>query len=197
MAAAAPAAEGADLSAAPVADASSNVAFGEEEGFGSAGAERDGLPGGAETLAESEEDEEDVFEVEKILDMKTEGVRAGGSRGGGRERCSWAAVQPGPCTGHREAAGGCGRLQKGSCWGAGTHGAAPPAPFLALRSCSSAPTELPLSPVSAPRALQNWPSVLSACVSCTSQLPWSSLSFSREILRCPPREAPSLRHPCY
>ncbi|XP_040844280.1 M-phase phosphoprotein 8-like isoform X2 [Ochotona curzoniae] len=75
MAAAAPAAEGADLSAAPVADASSNVAFGEEEGVGSAGAERDGLPGGAETLAESEEDEEDVFEVEKILDMKTEGGR--------------------------------------------------------------------------------------------------------------------------
>jgi hypothetical protein len=35
---------------------------------------------GAEAVGDSEEDGEDVFEVEKILDMKTEGVRKGPGR---------------------------------------------------------------------------------------------------------------------
>ncbi|XP_074159817.1 M-phase phosphoprotein 8 [Sminthopsis crassicaudata] len=48
-------------------DASGGV--GEEAG----GLEKDDVARAAETVGESEEDEEDVFEVEKILDVKTEG----------------------------------------------------------------------------------------------------------------------------
>lgn len=59
----------------------------EGEGVGAAGEEKDAAPKGAEVVGDSEEDGDDVFEVEKILDMKCEGVRGGraASRGGGGE----------------------------------------------------------------------------------------------------------------
>lgn len=38
--------------------------------------EKEAAAKGAEAAGDSEEDGEDVFEVEKILDMKTEGVRS-------------------------------------------------------------------------------------------------------------------------
>lgn len=60
----------------------------EGEGVGAAGEEKDAAPKGAEVVGDSEEDGDDVFEVEKILDMKCEGVRGGraASRGGGGGR---------------------------------------------------------------------------------------------------------------
>ncbi|XP_041489893.1 M-phase phosphoprotein 8 isoform X2 [Microtus oregoni] len=45
----------------------------EGEGVGAAGEEKDVAPKGAEVVGDSEEDGDDVFEVEKILDMKCEG----------------------------------------------------------------------------------------------------------------------------
>uniref|UniRef100_A0A667FE44 M-phase phosphoprotein 8 n=1 Tax=Lynx canadensis TaxID=61383 RepID=A0A667FE44_LYNCA len=45
----------------------------EGEGVGAVGQEKDAATKGAEAVGDSEEDGEDVFEVEKILDMKTEG----------------------------------------------------------------------------------------------------------------------------
>ncbi|KAK7800354.1 hypothetical protein U0070_019108 [Myodes glareolus] len=45
----------------------------EGEGVGAAGEEKDAAPKGAEVVGDSEEDGDDVFEVEKILDMKCEG----------------------------------------------------------------------------------------------------------------------------
>ncbi|KAK2112500.1 M-phase phosphoprotein 8 [Saguinus oedipus] len=68
-----PAPEGASVTAVPVSAADSTVELAEvEEGVGVAG-ESDAAARGAEAVGDSEEDGEDVFEVEKILDMKTEG----------------------------------------------------------------------------------------------------------------------------
>lgn len=68
-------AEGASVSAVPVSGADSNDVSPEvEEGVGAVGEEKDAATKGAEAVGDSEEDGEDVFEVEKILDMKTEGV---------------------------------------------------------------------------------------------------------------------------
>ncbi|XP_070376423.1 M-phase phosphoprotein 8 isoform X4 [Equus asinus] len=78
MAAAAAAAteeeEGASVIAVPAsgADGKGESPEVEGEGIGAVG-EEDAGAGGAEAAADSEEDGEDVFEVEKILDMKTEG----------------------------------------------------------------------------------------------------------------------------
>ncbi|XP_040137285.2 M-phase phosphoprotein 8 isoform X3 [Ictidomys tridecemlineatus] len=70
-----PVAEGAIVTVVPVSGADS---YGESpevegEGVGVAGEEKDSSTRGAEAFGDSEEDGEDVFEVEKILDMKTEG----------------------------------------------------------------------------------------------------------------------------
>lgn len=46
-------------------------------GVGAAGEEKDAAPQGTEVVGDSEEDGDDVFEVEKILDMKCEGVCGG------------------------------------------------------------------------------------------------------------------------
>lgn len=69
----------------------------EGEGVGTAGEEKDAAPKGAEVVGDSEEDGDDVFEVEKILDMKCEGVRGGcaasrGGGGGGRSRVGHRAA---------------------------------------------------------------------------------------------------------
>lgn len=87
MAAAAALAEEASVTAAPASGAGSSGESPavEGEGVGAAGREQ-----AAEAAGDSEEDGEDVFEVERILDMKTEGVRGRGrasrvrARGGGR-----------------------------------------------------------------------------------------------------------------
>ncbi|XP_030893790.1 M-phase phosphoprotein 8 isoform X2 [Leptonychotes weddellii] len=73
--AAAAVAEGASMSAVPVSGADSNGESPEVEGegVGAVGEEKDAAAKGAEAVGDSEEDGEDVFEVEKILDMKTEG----------------------------------------------------------------------------------------------------------------------------
>ncbi|XP_027444139.1 M-phase phosphoprotein 8 isoform X5 [Zalophus californianus] len=73
--AAAAVAEGASMSAVPVSGADSNGESPEVEGegVGAVDEEKDGATKGAEAVGDSEEDGEDVFEVEKILDMKTEG----------------------------------------------------------------------------------------------------------------------------
>lgn len=75
--------EGASVAAAPVSGAHSpsEPPEGEGEGAGAVGEEKDGATKGAEAMGDSEEDGEDVFEVEKILDMKTEGVRERAGRG--------------------------------------------------------------------------------------------------------------------
>lgn len=90
MMAAATVAEGASVSASPVSGAAGNVESpeAEGEGVGAAGEEKDAATRGAEAAGDSEEDGEDVFEVEKILDMKTEGV--GVRRGGGAGRAGRA-----------------------------------------------------------------------------------------------------------
>ncbi|XP_073750909.1 M-phase phosphoprotein 8 isoform X2 [Callorhinus ursinus] len=73
--AAAAVAEGASMSAVPVSGADSNGESPEVEGegVGAVDEEKDAATKGAEAVGDSEEDGEDVFEVEKILDMKTEG----------------------------------------------------------------------------------------------------------------------------
>ncbi|XP_045149916.1 M-phase phosphoprotein 8 isoform X2 [Echinops telfairi] len=71
--AAALAAEEGIATAAPVPGADGHGEPPEGEGLGTVGEETDALEKGAEVFGDSEEDEEDVFEVEKILDMKTEG----------------------------------------------------------------------------------------------------------------------------
>ncbi|KAM9189954.1 M-phase phosphoprotein 8 isoform 5-T5 [Dugong dugon] len=71
--AAAPAAERVIATAVPVSGTNSNGESPEVEGgVGAVGEEKD-APVKAEAAGDSEEDGEDVFEVEKILDMKTEG----------------------------------------------------------------------------------------------------------------------------
>ncbi|XP_049723319.1 M-phase phosphoprotein 8 isoform X2 [Elephas maximus indicus] len=72
--AAAPAAEGVVATAVPAPGADSNGESPEIEGEGvGAAVEEQDAPVKAEAVGDSEEDGEDVFEVEKILDMKTEG----------------------------------------------------------------------------------------------------------------------------
>uniref|UniRef100_A0A673SVF3 M-phase phosphoprotein 8 n=1 Tax=Suricata suricatta TaxID=37032 RepID=A0A673SVF3_SURSU len=75
MAMAAAVAEEASVTAAPVSGADSNGESPEVEGegVGAVGQEKDAAAKGSEAVGDSEEDGEDVFEVEKILDMKTEG----------------------------------------------------------------------------------------------------------------------------
>ncbi|XP_027797355.2 M-phase phosphoprotein 8 isoform X2 [Marmota flaviventris] len=70
-----PVAEGAIVTVVPVsgADRYGESPEVEGEGVGVAGEEKDSSTRGAEAFGDSEEDGEDVFEVEKILDMKTEG----------------------------------------------------------------------------------------------------------------------------
>lgn len=73
---AAAAAEAANVAAVPI---SSTGSYGEspEVRGGAVGAlcvEKDAASKGTEAAADSEEDGENVFEVEKILDMKSEGV---------------------------------------------------------------------------------------------------------------------------
>lgn len=100
MMAAATVAEGVSMTASPVSGAAGNVESpeAEGEGVGAAGEEKDAATRGAEAAGDSEEDGEDVFEVEKILDMKTEGV--GVRRGGGAGRAGRAV--------RRERRGFCG-----------------------------------------------------------------------------------------
>uniref|UniRef100_A0ABI7ZJS0 Chromo domain-containing protein n=1 Tax=Felis catus TaxID=9685 RepID=A0ABI7ZJS0_FELCA len=74
MAAAAAVAEEASVTAAVSgADSNGESPEVEGEGVGAVGQEKDAATKGAEAVGDSEEDGEDVFEVEKILDMKTEG----------------------------------------------------------------------------------------------------------------------------
>lgn len=80
-----PVAEGASVTAVPVTAADSTEELAEVEGVGVVGEDNDAAARGAEAFGDSEEDGEDVFEVEKILDMKTEGVRGGPRRGMGGE----------------------------------------------------------------------------------------------------------------
>ncbi|XP_031511607.1 M-phase phosphoprotein 8 isoform X3 [Papio anubis] len=68
-----PVAEGASVTAVPVTAADSTEELAEVEGVGVVGEDNDAAARGAEAFGDSEEDGEDVFEVEKILDMKTEG----------------------------------------------------------------------------------------------------------------------------
>ncbi|XP_020032670.1 M-phase phosphoprotein 8 [Castor canadensis] len=76
MAAAVPGVEAAGVTAGPVSGAYGTGEAPEAEGgVGAAGGEMDAAMRGAEAVGDSEEDGEDVFEVEKILDMKTEGGR--------------------------------------------------------------------------------------------------------------------------
>ncbi|XP_012634071.2 M-phase phosphoprotein 8 isoform X4 [Microcebus murinus] len=71
-----PVVEGAAATAGPVSGARANDEPPEvEERVGAAVEEKDAAARGAEPVGDSEEDGEDVFEVEKILDMKTEGGR--------------------------------------------------------------------------------------------------------------------------
>lgn len=93
MAAAAAVAEAAGVAAAPVPGAPSHEELpeGDGEGAGAWREEKDASVTGAEAMGDSEEDGEDVFEVEKILDVKTEGVRERRGAGGlGRAR-RWPA----------------------------------------------------------------------------------------------------------
>lgn len=77
-------AEAGSVAAVPLSGSHSELRVG--EGKGAVGDERDAGTKGAEALGDSEEDGEDVFEVERILDMKTEGVRElAGPWGRGRE----------------------------------------------------------------------------------------------------------------
>ncbi|KAM5278861.1 M-phase phosphoprotein 8 isoform 2-T2 [Hipposideros larvatus] len=73
--AAAAVAEGASVDSVPVSGAHSpsELPVGEGERAGAVGEEKDAATKTAEAVGDSEEDGEDVFEVEKILDMKTEG----------------------------------------------------------------------------------------------------------------------------
>ncbi|KAL0585722.1 M-phase phosphoprotein 8 [Plecturocebus cupreus] len=68
-----PAPEGASVTAVTVLAADSTVELAEAEGGVGVAGENDAAARGAEAVGDSEEDGEDVFEVEKILDMKTEG----------------------------------------------------------------------------------------------------------------------------
>lgn len=90
-AAAAAAADRASVPAIPVPGAHSHGGPPAGEGEGAAGDERDAGTRGVEAVGDSEEDGEDVFEVERILDMKTEGVRERAGRGSvvRRARAGW------------------------------------------------------------------------------------------------------------
>lgn len=92
-------ADGASVVAVPVSGSHSQPPVG--EGKGAVGDERDAGTKGVEALGDSEEDGEDVFEVERILDMKTEGVREpagpGAAEGKSREvvRVAWPEASGG------------------------------------------------------------------------------------------------------
>ncbi|CAH6830339.1 M-phase phosphoprotein 8 [Phodopus roborovskii] len=77
MAAAAAAEESMSVAALAmsVPDSTGGSPGAEGEGLGVAGEEKDAAAKGAEAVGDSEEDGDDVFEVEKILDMKCEGGR--------------------------------------------------------------------------------------------------------------------------
>ncbi|XP_066114367.1 M-phase phosphoprotein 8 isoform X1 [Saccopteryx bilineata] len=66
-------AEGTSVAAVPVTGTQGQGEPPTGEGEGAVGEERDAVTRGAEAVGDSEEDGEDVFEVERILDMKTEG----------------------------------------------------------------------------------------------------------------------------
>ncbi|XP_023046411.1 M-phase phosphoprotein 8 isoform X4 [Piliocolobus tephrosceles] len=68
-----PVAEGASVTAVPATAADSTEELAEVEGVGVVGEDNDAAARRAGAFGDSEEDGEDVFEVEKILDMKTEG----------------------------------------------------------------------------------------------------------------------------
>ncbi|XP_062959348.1 M-phase phosphoprotein 8 [Cynocephalus volans] len=70
MAAVAPVAEGTSVTAVPVSGGDGNDELPEAE---EESGPKDAAAEGAEAMRDSEEDEENVFEVEKILDVKTEG----------------------------------------------------------------------------------------------------------------------------
>lgn len=86
-------AEGASAAAVPGsgADGSGKSPGVEGEGGGAVGKEKDAAAKGAEAVGDSEDDGEDVFEVEKILDMKIDGVHAGPGPGGGSRAAIGAA----------------------------------------------------------------------------------------------------------
>lgn len=89
MAAAAAAAEDSMSVAARVMSAPDSTGRSPEaEGVGAAGEEKGAATKGTVAVGDSEEDGEDVFEVEKILDMKCEGV-CGGCATGGPGRGRW------------------------------------------------------------------------------------------------------------
>ncbi|KAM6180060.1 M-phase phosphoprotein 8 isoform 2-T2 [Erethizon dorsatum] len=75
MAAAAAAAEGAVVTVVAESDADCTGELREVEGVGAVGEEKDPTTKAAEAAGDSEEDGEDVFEVERILDMKTDAGR--------------------------------------------------------------------------------------------------------------------------
>lgn len=84
-------AEDAGLAAVPGSGSHSHSRPCAGDSEGAVGEEKDAGKKGAEAVGDSEEDGEDVFEVERILDMKTEGVRERAARGswvgwGGRGR---------------------------------------------------------------------------------------------------------------
>ncbi|KAM5288397.1 M-phase phosphoprotein 8 [Ctenodactylus gundi] len=68
-------AEGASVTAVSGSDADSNGESPDVGGVGAAGEEKDAAAKRVDAVGDSEEDGEDVFEVEKILDMKTEAGR--------------------------------------------------------------------------------------------------------------------------
>lgn len=115
------------------ADGSGESPAVEGGGAGALSEEKEAAAKGAEAAGDSEEDGEDVFEVEKILDMKTEGVRAGrptrgGRRGGGAGGGAGAFLAAGDVSRRRG---------RGDC-----------APLLGLR-----PRLLPAGHISGPEAL--------------------------------------------
>lgn len=77
--------EGVGRATRPDSGADSRSGLPVADGGGAAASKKVAALGGAEATGDSEEDGEDVFEVEQILDMKTEGVCAAGSgRGSAR-----------------------------------------------------------------------------------------------------------------
>lgn len=82
MAAAAAAEESLSVAAVVMSVPDSSGWSPEAEGGGAAGEEKDAATKGTVAVGDSEEDGDDVFEVERILDMKCEGVCGGCAAGG-------------------------------------------------------------------------------------------------------------------
>lgn len=78
------------MDAVPLSGAHSHSKPPAGEGERAEGEEKNPGKKGAEAVGDSEEDGEDVFEVERILDMKTEGVRERAVRGSAGS--AWAAA---------------------------------------------------------------------------------------------------------